>query len=206
MIWLARVSSTKPISAVSEVFFTSCTRKPTVGATLMRMACGRTTWTRRCAIGEAQRRAGLPLPLRDRLQAAAPDLAEEGRGVDRQRQRRGGPGVDRKADERQAEEEDEQLAEQRRALDQVDVADGEPVDRPDTARPAAPRRPGRAARRRPWRSAPAPRSSARPHMQVDDVGGAEFADHRRGLLHEDQPVDRGEEGAKAEREHEVGER
>src|SRR4051812_49415464 len=32
---------------------------------------------------QAQRRAGLPLRARDRLQATAPDLAQEGAGIDR---------------------------------------------------------------------------------------------------------------------------
>src|SRR3546814_1783664 len=44
--------------------------------------------------------------LRDRLQGAVPDLAEKGAGVDRERQGRTDPGVDRQPEDRQAEEED----------------------------------------------------------------------------------------------------
>ena len=42
-IWPARASSTKPITEASEVFFTICTMKPTVGGIAMRSACGRIT-------------------------------------------------------------------------------------------------------------------------------------------------------------------
>ena len=42
-IWPARASSTKPITEASEVFFTICTMKPTVGGMAMRTACGRIT-------------------------------------------------------------------------------------------------------------------------------------------------------------------
>src|SRR5688572_29046006 len=128
-------------------------------------------------VGEPERRAGFPLPLRDRLKAAAPDLAEESRGVDRKRQRCSGPRIDRKADQWQAEEEDEQLSEQRRALDQVDVADGEPVDGPDRHYPEhrddQAKQP--AADHGGQCQSHCPASGCN---QIDDVGGAEFADHR----------------------------
>ena len=42
-IWPARDSSTKPITEASEVFFTICTMKPTVGGMAIRTACGRIT-------------------------------------------------------------------------------------------------------------------------------------------------------------------
>src|SRR3546814_17191480 len=60
---------------------------------------------------------------------AAPDLAEKGAGVDRERQGRTDPGVDRQPEDRQAEEEDEQDAQQRCALDQVDIGPGEQPQR-----------------------------------------------------------------------------
>jgi hypothetical protein len=39
----ARDSSTKPITEASEVFYTICTMKPTVGGMARRTACGRIT-------------------------------------------------------------------------------------------------------------------------------------------------------------------
>jgi hypothetical protein len=39
----ALVSSMKPITDASAVPLTTCTRKPTVGGTAMRSACGKTT-------------------------------------------------------------------------------------------------------------------------------------------------------------------
>src|SRR5476649_196001 len=70
---------------------------------------------------ETERGAGLPLGLRDGLQAAAPDFAQEGAGVDRIGRRRGDPGRNFDAHDRQAEEEDEQPCEQRRALYDMNV-------------------------------------------------------------------------------------
>src|SRR3546814_5265180 len=55
---------------------------------------------------EAEGGAGLPLRLRDRLQGAAPDLAEKGAGVDRERQGRTDPGVDRQPDRKSTRSEE----------------------------------------------------------------------------------------------------
>lgn len=117
-----------------------------------------------------------PLALRDRLQAAAPDLAKEGRRIEGQGQRRGNPGVDLDVEQRQAEEQDEQLPQQRRALDEVDVARREPVERPepddaedgdDEAEQAAAGRRHESQQDRP----------AGGRDQVDHIGAAELADH-----------------------------
>lgn len=115
------------------------------------------------------------------MQAAAPDLAEKGRSIDRQRYRRRRPGIDLDADERQAEEEDEELAEKRRALDEIDIENGEPIQGPErhdtqhrheeTENTAAHRGDERQKQR-----------PARGEQQIDDIGRSEFADHRAGLL------------------------
>ncbi len=60
-------------------------------------------------IGEGERFAGFPLALRQRFDAAAPDLGEERAGPERQRQRSGQPRADLDAEQRDAEEEQEQL-------------------------------------------------------------------------------------------------
>ena len=43
MSWPARTSSIKPTMDASDVFFTICTMKPTVGGVAIRTACGSTT-------------------------------------------------------------------------------------------------------------------------------------------------------------------
>ena len=69
---------------------------------------------------QAERLGRLPLAARDGLDAAAPDLAEEGAGVEHQRHAGGDPRVDVEAEHRRAEEDQEQLQQQRRALEDLD--------------------------------------------------------------------------------------
>src|SRR5688572_4194907 len=64
----------------------------------------------------------LPLALGNGGHAAAPDFREEGAGVQRQRQSRGHPGRGVDAEQGNAEVSQEQLHQQRRALEQLDVA------------------------------------------------------------------------------------
>ncbi len=88
MICPARASSTNPIALASDVFLITCTLKPTVGGVAIRTACGRITVDH--ALRPAQRQAlrRLPLRARHRLDAPAPDLAEEGADIDGERGRR----------------------------------------------------------------------------------------------------------------------
>src|SRR5579883_1385185 len=74
---------------------------------------------------EAQAIRRLPLGLRYRLDAAAPDLAQEGRGVKGERQARGDDRHQLVAQDAEAEVRQEQDDQQRRALDELDVAAGE---------------------------------------------------------------------------------
>src|SRR5260221_14184503 len=78
---------------------------------------------------QAERGPGLPLRLRDGEQRAAPDLAEEGTGIDRQRRRGGGPGVDREAEDGEAEIEPEDPDQERRALDELGIEGAEQLQR-----------------------------------------------------------------------------
>src|SRR4051794_25522306 len=81
----------------------------------------------------AEREAGgrLPLALRYRFDAAAPDLGQERTGPECQRQRRRCPRRDLDAEQRDAEEEQKQLHQQRRALEELDIDLGEPFQRRD---------------------------------------------------------------------------
>ena len=78
MSWPARVTSTKPMSAVSAVPFRTTTIMPTVGASAIRNACGTMMWRSLLEARHADRRRRLPLRARHRLDRAAPDLDEEG--------------------------------------------------------------------------------------------------------------------------------
>ncbi|KAG1205763.1 hypothetical protein G6F35_011446 [Rhizopus arrhizus] len=80
------------------------------------------------ALGARQRQAigRLPLGTRHGLQAAAPDLAQIGGGKQGDADGRGHDGRHFKAHDRQAEVQDEHHDQQRRALNQLDVAAGQP--------------------------------------------------------------------------------
>jgi hypothetical protein len=62
MMLPALVSSTKPITEASAVPFTTCTRKPTVGAMATRSACGRITRRSCCGQDSARARAASHWP------------------------------------------------------------------------------------------------------------------------------------------------
>src|SRR5215208_7151679 len=68
---------------------------------------------------EAQAIGGLPLRLRHRLDAAAPDLTQEGRGVDRERHAGRDQRVELVAQDAEPEIRQEQHDQQRRALDEL---------------------------------------------------------------------------------------
>src|ERR1700722_5309461 len=127
---------------------------------------------------QAQRGAGLPLGARDGLQAAAPDLAQKGAGIDRIRRGGGDPRRDGEAEDRQGEEEYEQPGEQGRALHDQYV---------DRAQPAQ-RRPAGDAQQRDRQADQAAahegdgrqrQGPARGRDQVEHVDEGELADHRR---------------------------
>src|SRR3954469_598624 len=127
---------------------------------------------------EAERRARLPLRRRDRGERAAPDFAEEGAGIDRERRRRRDPRVDHESDERQAEIEQEQPGKQRRALDRLHVDDREPAHRRERRHPEeGDHKAGEAAAEEGdggERDGP-----ARGAEEVHDVDQPKLADHRR---------------------------
>ncbi|MPL86060.1 hypothetical protein SDC9_32036 [bioreactor metagenome] len=85
--------------------------------------------------GQAKACAGIPLAFGQRLDAAAPDLGEIGRGVDRQPERRRRPGLDAQAELRQAEEDQEQQQQQRRALEDLDIEIGHAAQPPSRRDP-----------------------------------------------------------------------
>src|SRR5882672_662308 len=80
---------------------------------------------------EAEAVGGLPLRAGHGLDAAAPDLAQEGRGVERQRNAGGDQRDQLVAQDAQAEIRQEQHDQERRALDQLDVAAGYATQEPD---------------------------------------------------------------------------
>jgi hypothetical protein len=73
------------------------------------------------------------LALGHRLDAAAPDLAEEGAGIERQAERRRRPGVDAEPEDVGPEKGEEELHQQRCALKELDVTDREIAQRRDPA-------------------------------------------------------------------------
>src|ERR1700722_13998197 len=77
---------------------------------------------------EADALGGIPLAERNGLDAAAPDLGKEGTGAERQADNGGGPGLDAHPDERQPEEYEKELHQERRALEQADVELCEPSE------------------------------------------------------------------------------
>jgi hypothetical protein len=87
------------------------------------MACG-TTISRSAA---SRPRPSAVAASRHALDRAAPDVAEEGRGVEGERQRGGGQGWDVEAGEGRAEIGQEQLHEKRRALHDGDEGNADPA-------------------------------------------------------------------------------
>ena len=69
----------------------------------------------------------LDLPSRNGLNAAAPYLTEKSAAVEYQRHTRRNPGIDIKAQHRRAEEDQEKLQQQRRALENLDETAREPL-------------------------------------------------------------------------------
>ena len=112
----ARDSSTKPMSDASDVPLTTWTRKPTVGGMLIRAACGRMMVNIACIGRNPSARRGLNLACRDRHDATGPDLAEIGGRVNDKTNGGGQHGADLKAEHRPAEEDDEDLDQQRSPL------------------------------------------------------------------------------------------
>ncbi|KAG0932210.1 hypothetical protein G6F31_016590 [Rhizopus arrhizus] len=96
MTVLALDSSVNPMMDVSAVLLTICTAKPTAGRRF-------------------------PLPLGNGFHAAAPALGQESARPQRQRRAGGPPGRHFHAQQRQAEERQEQLHQERRALEQFDI-------------------------------------------------------------------------------------
>src|SRR5260221_6795716 len=81
-------------------------------------------------LGEADREAfgGLPLRPRDRLDRAAPDLAEKGAGIEGEGEQHRRPGIDLEIEEDgDAVINDEELHQHRGALEALDIAGGEPA-------------------------------------------------------------------------------
>src|SRR5918995_1175874 len=76
---------------------------------------------------EAQAIGGLPLGLRHRFDAAAPDLAQESRRVDRERDAGRDQRVELVAQDSKPEIRQEEHDQQWRALDELDVAAGQPA-------------------------------------------------------------------------------
>src|SRR5260221_6867543 len=89
-------------------------------------------------LGEAEGEAlgSFPLRSRDRLDRAAPDLAEKGAGVEREGEADRRPGVDLEVEgDGEPIIGDEELHQDRRALEELDVADGKPAQRTDRRGP-----------------------------------------------------------------------
>jgi hypothetical protein len=176
-VWFAVIvaitkSSPYAASGAREVFFVRLRYWLIIGGSTMRSACGKTTsenvWPRR----EAERQRGLALALGDGLDAAPHDLADEGRGVD---------------DERE---------------EQREVVDGEahpPLVAGDgDVDPTGTRGPAGGARRRPRAVRPRPRRRRAPHrtprrrrrpgsrgrrrLGLGRDGGARRAERRRADL------------------------
>src|SRR5260221_2829100 len=104
---------------------------------------------------EAERGRTLPLRARHGLDAAAPYLAEEGARIERQRQGGGGDRRQVGADEAEPEIPDEELDQQRRALDDLNVDPGQ----------------------RPYR--PRPRDTAERHEPTDEAAADEGDDREQ---------------------------
>src|SRR5476649_696550 len=82
-------------------------------------------------ITERQAFRGLPLRPRDRQNRAAPDLAQEGTRIEGEGEQNRGPRRHLDVEEHgKAVIDDEELHQHRRALEQLDVADREPAQRP----------------------------------------------------------------------------
>ena len=78
---------------------------------------------------QAERIGGFRLALRHRLDAAAPDFAEEGAGVQRKSDGDRNPGIDIEARKRHAVIDHEKLHQERRALKDGDVTGAGALDR-----------------------------------------------------------------------------
>src|SRR5262249_21353579 len=144
----------------------------------------------------------LPLLLGDRLDAAAPDITEEGRRIDGVRDGYGRPRVEPPAEQAQAVINEKELHQQRRALEQLDVArrresDGrearDPQDRDENAEQAAERE-GK------QRQDDGPAGRREDEKKI--VGGEE-AHLSLASAHEHDPVDGREKSPEGNRDGEV---
>ena len=126
----ARVSSTKPTMAATEVFFMSWTRKPTVGGMAMRPACGRMTQRSVVQRGRARAEAASHWVFGMASMAPRQMSPRKAGGVEGEGEGDGGPGVEADAGEDgEAVEGDEELHEQWRALQQADIGGCGPAER-----------------------------------------------------------------------------
>ena len=134
-------------------------------------------------VAQAERGRGLPLAGGNRLDAAAPDLAEERAGVERQRDRRRRPADRcRSPSTGAAEEHQEQLHQQRRALEQLDEAGGSTCAATPSARCARAPRAGRRCRRRRRRSADSSSVQRTASMMNRKSVRPKLADHASSAL------------------------
>ena len=100
--------------------------------------------------GEAERAAGLDLAAAYGFEAGAQDLGAIGAHIDRQRDQRRSVGAEPDADRGQAEEDDEELHQQRRVADGLDIDAGGKADRRERADGGDGDDEGRWRGRRPW--------------------------------------------------------
>ena len=126
----ARASSVSPISEATEVVFTICTMKPTVGGSISRTACGRITSrsVRRKRKPSAVAASHWPLGIASmEPRKISPKKA---RAVEAEGQRRRGPRIRAVAEEGRAVIDHEELDQDRRAHEELDVAGRQPAQRP----------------------------------------------------------------------------
>ena len=115
---------------------------PSAGKTV-RSAGTRTMKRKICARLQVRAPAGLDLAARHRLDAGAHDLGRIGAEIDDHRQQRGLVGRQPEAERRQAEIDEQELDEERRVADRLDVAVGDRAQERASARlrPARPAMP-----------------------------------------------------------------
>ena len=93
-VWLRVVSamettSWKPMATASELFLVRFRYWLVIGGMMTRIDCGRMIWRRTAPGLQAESGGGLPLALRDGLDAGADDLGDVGGGVDRETEQEG---------------------------------------------------------------------------------------------------------------------